>query len=157
MLPTDFSSTSDVMNSFGSIIVAYSDDASPAIQLSSGNLGLLAVVAVGTGALFTVLGKSLKSSPQGFSLSEEETSAMAATMDVFDPLPADRAITEAGLVGTVRRKELSKTAISNYQSSKNTKEARGKTLTYAEVDLGFLATLLRFVQPSAGETFVDIG
>jgi hypothetical protein len=107
--------------------------------------------------LFTSLGKQLKSSPQGFQLTSEERDIVDITMDIFDPLPADRELTESGIVGAVRRKELSRNAIENYQKGKSIREARGKTLTYAEIDLGFLATLLRFVNPSAGENFVDIG
>jgi hypothetical protein len=55
--------------------------------------------------------------------------------DLFDPTEEDKALTESGTVGYVKRRSAAEEAKTAYQKGKSDRDVRDKTLRYAEVDL----------------------
>lgn len=139
--------------------LSYSDDQNAFLEgfdpLVAGGITVTTAV---IGGLFTVLAGSLRGgSNLAVSLSEEEQAAVDRVTAIFDPKESDRELTEAGTVGEVARKQQALKAKDAYQAGKNDRDVRDKTLSYAEVDLAWLATLLRQVDPQPGEVFLDLG
>ena len=56
--------------------------------------------------MFALLTKNLQSKSFAFTLSEEEQAAVDSVEAIFDPTEEDRALTEAGTQGFVRRKRV---------------------------------------------------
>jgi hypothetical protein len=54
---------------------------------------------------------------------------------LFDPTEEDKALTESGTVGYVKRRSAAEEAKTAYQKGKSDRDVRDKTLRYAEVDL----------------------
>merc|ERR1712146_63349 len=94
-----------------------------------------------------------------FDLEEQEIEAVNSVTDIFDPSDDDKVLLEKGTVGESRRKQEALLAKQEYQKGKDPREVRDKTLGYAEIDMSYLAVLLRTCRPSnnGNEIFVDLG
>ena len=153
---SDPSTTFDLLTQASSTFLAYTDDTKT--TLNTEIIGVSSIGAFfGLTAVFALLTKNLKNNNFAFTLSEEEQAAVDAVEAIFDPTEEDRSLVEAGTVGFVKRKTLAENAKAAYQKGKDDRDVRDKTLYYAEVDLGFLATLLRTAAPSGQGVFYDLG
>eukprot|EP00611_Tribonema_gayanum_P013097 TRINITY_DN2386_c0_g1_i2.p1 TRINITY_DN2386_c0_g1~~TRINITY_DN2386_c0_g1_i2.p1 ORF type:complete len:332 (+),score=108.63 TRINITY_DN2386_c0_g1_i2:86-1081(+) len=145
---------------FGSQLLAYSDEftiggAKPTVQLSTAAIGITSALTLG---LFGALGLLLTKPGTGkIALSEEEASALEAVSSLYDVTDADKALTERGTAGEVKRKQAAEKFKLDYQRGKDVREVRDKTLAYAEVEGALLAALLRAAAPQEGEVFFDLG
>merc|ERR1712146_769095 len=89
----------------------------------------------------------------------DEIDAVNNVTNIFDPSEDDKVLLEKGTVGESRRKQEALLAKQEYQKGKDPREVRDKTLGYAEIDMSYLAVLLRTCNPSndGNEIFVDLG
>lgn len=152
----DPTSAFDALQHASSTLLAYTDDTKPTLNAEIIGVSSIAAFAGLTG-VFALLTKNLKSKNFAFDLSEEEQAAVDGVEALFDPTEEDRSLVEAGTVGFVKRKQLAETAKEAYQSGRDDREVRDKTLYYAEIDLSFLAVLLRAANPSGNGVFYDLG
>lgn len=137
-------------------LLSYSDEPDQ-ITFQGPVVAVSAVTVIGITALFASLAKQAKPTRDFFDLTEQEIEAIDYTNSLFDD-GDDLQLTESGTKGAKKRKAVSEMGIKAYKKENvGNRNARGKTLTYAEVDLGLLATLLRYAAPKRGEVFMDIG
>eukprot|EP00752_Nemacystus_decipiens_P004889 g4449.t1 len=140
------------------LLLAYSDEAATAAKSVSQNVQLIGLAGVGTVGLFGVLASALKLPQAGkIELTEQEQDAVNAATLLYDSTPQLQELTEKGTVGEVKRRELAMSAREKYQKGKDPREVRGKTLSYAEFDLPYLAKMLRLAQLDDGDVFLDMG
>jgi len=152
----DVTSTLDILQHTGNTLLAYTDDTKPTLNTEIIGVSSIGVFA-GLAGIFALLTKNLKNKNFAFTLSEDEQAAVDAVEALYDPKEEDLALTEAGTVGFVRRKQLAEKAKESYQQGRDDREVRDKTLYYAEIDLAFLAVLLGAANPSGSGVFYDLG
>ncbi|CEL98332.1 unnamed protein product [Vitrella brassicaformis CCMP3155] len=98
-----------------------------------------------------------KNTEMKFVLSDSEAAAVSLVNGIYDASEEDKRMTERGSIGRTRRQLEADRIAEEFAEGKDPREVRGKTITYSEVDLNFLAVLLRAAEPKQGETFVDLG
>jgi hypothetical protein len=144
-------------NLVSQFLAKYQDEPDP-IEFTAPLLGLSVLSLIGGFLLFSQLGKSVAVSQVSFTVTEQEQTAIDKVSKTIDPIDEDRLVTEGGTIGAKKRKEIAEKYISEQRNRSigNTK-VRGKTLTYAEINFEFLATLLRSVNAEAGGIFLNVG
>mmetsp|Transcript_11511 Transcript_11511/g.22379 ORF Transcript_11511/g.22379 Transcript_11511/m.22379 type:complete len:326 (+) Transcript_11511:36-1013(+) len=138
-----------------STLLSYSDEAPELNTLIAGSIAGFTIL---TGAIFAFFASNVGSSTaSSFVLTEEEQAVVVGINNVYDATEKERVLTEAGTVGETARKKKAAEARAAYQKGKDPREVRDRTLNYAEMDLPFLATLLRIANPKEGQVFMDLG
>ncbi|CAM9980937.1 unnamed protein product [Scytosiphon promiscuus] len=140
------------------LLLAYSDEATAAAKSVTAMEQIIGLAGIGTVGLFGVLASALKLPKTAkIELTEEEQDAVTTATSLYDSTPKLQEITEKGTVGEVKRRELAMSAREKYQRGKDPRDVRGKTLSYAEFDLPYLAKMLRLAQLDDGDVFLDMG
>lgn len=141
-------------------ILKYSDEAVEGTRnlLVNGTIGF-SIVAISMTFVALYFSGVLNKKAFTFDLEEDEIEAVNNVTNIFDPSEEDQVLLEKGTVGETRRKKEALMAKQEYQKGKDPREVRDKTLGYAEIDMSYLAVLLRTCRPSdnGNEVFVDLG
>jgi len=133
-------------------ITYYKDAENPAVYLAA-----LFVVAA---SVFTIVGSEAtkEKKREMYPIPDEERPAYDFLNDIYDPLPEDRQLTEAGTKGCQKRIREASTYRSQYLATvQDEKNARNKSVRYADMNISFLAKMLRSVDIKQGSSFLDLG